>query len=358
MDHYIPSLFTGEARMSSLQSSLAIAGGVILAAVIAHNSWTARKNTLRQAQPEPESQEPQLEPALGSDTSPANFERTPPPRPHAEKHLPLDALIDVLVPITLDGTVSGEAVLAAMPATRRAGNKPYAIEGMNTATGLWEAPHPGARYQAFQAGVQLANRSGALNEIEYSEFLVKIQAFADVVNAVVEFPDMIEQVHRGRELDQFASAHDAQLSFTVRSRNAAWSPGYVHQHAGRLGFVPGNVPGRMLLPSELPDMPPILVLTFSAQAALAEDLEHAALHDVTLSLDVPQVSRTERPFQRMREVAYSLTTSMEGVLTDDNRRGIPESALDNIGADLDRLYDTLEQRDLAAGSPQARRLFS
>jgi len=32
--------------------------------------------------------------------------------------------------------------------------------------------------------------------------------------------------------------------------------------------------------------------------------------------------------------------------------------MDVIGTELQTLYDTLEQRDLAAGSPLARRLFS
>lgn len=59
--------------------------------------------------------------------------------------------------------------------------------------------------------MQLANRSGPLNEIEYSEYVVKTQAFADAVNATPEFPEMLEEVARARELDQFASVHDAQL---------------------------------------------------------------------------------------------------------------------------------------------------
>jgi hypothetical protein len=43
----------------------------------------------------------------------------------------------------------------------------------------WEfAFSPDSRYSAFQAGVQLANRSGAINDIEYSEFVMKAQAFA------------------------------------------------------------------------------------------------------------------------------------------------------------------------------------
>ena len=35
--------------------------------------------------------------------------------------------------------------------------------------------------------MQLANRSGALNDIEYSEFVIKAQAFADVLNGAPRF---------------------------------------------------------------------------------------------------------------------------------------------------------------------------
>ena len=49
-----------------------------------------------------------------------------------------------------------------------------------------------------QVGVQLANRTGALNEIEYSEFVVKAQAFADTVNGAPEFPEMLDEVARAK----------------------------------------------------------------------------------------------------------------------------------------------------------------
>jgi hypothetical protein len=49
---------------------------------------------------------------------------------------------------------------------------------------------------------------------------------------------------------------------------------------------------------------------------------------------------------------------MDGVVSDDNGQTIQPQALDVIGADLEKLYDTLDSRDLAAGSPLARRLFS
>jgi hypothetical protein len=273
----------------------------------------------------------------------------------------MDSLIDVIATVALDGPntlVSGEAAIAAMPSTRRAGTKPFAIEGYNLATQTWEVPMPGRRYGSFQAGVQLANRSGALNEIEYSEFVVKAQAFADAINATPEFPEMLEEVARARELDQFASAHDAQLGFTIRARNASWSPGYVQQNAARLGFVAGVIPGRLVLPASQEGLAPVLVLGFDSQAALAEDPAQSAIRDIALHLDVAQVDRGERPFERMREVATSLAQTMDGVVTDDNGQLLTAQAMDVIGSELEALYDTLEQRDLAAGSMLARRLFA
>jgi hypothetical protein len=206
--------------------------------------------------------------------------------------------------------------------------------------------------------VQLANRNGALNEIEYSEFVMKTQAFADAINGAAEFPEMRDEVARARELDQFAGAHDAQLSFTLRARQAAWSPGYVQQNASRLGFVAGAIPGRLVLPAGMPGHPPLLGLAFSTQAAMADDPAHTAIRELTLSLDVPQVARTEQPFVRMRDAAIALAAAMDGLITDDNGHVIPVEALDAIGADLEQLYDTLDARDLSAGSAQARRLFS
>jgi hypothetical protein len=346
--------------MSNLQIGLAIAGGVLLAGVVAHGAWTSRRSAPRQAMP----QVPQgIDTNSGSAQGPLNeaVDTVPFALPQTTRRPAMDALIDVIAGIALEvpsATVSGEAALAALPATRRAGSKPFAVEGFNLATMAWEPPVTGQRYGGFQAGVQLSNRSGALNEIEYSEFVVKTQAFADAINGTPEFPEMLEEVARARELDHFASAHDAQLSFTIRALNSSWSPGYIQQNAARLGFVAGVIPGRMVLPSQTEGLPPVLVLGFDSQAALADDPAQSAVREVALHLDVAQVDRSEQPFERMREAAVALAKTMDGVLTDDLGRALAAQSIDQIGLELQQLYDTLEQRDLAAGSALARRLFS
>lgn len=345
--------------MSSLQIGLLLVGGVTLLVVVVYNHWISRRSAPRQAQsPDSEPMLPVIpdrvdngpvEPVLEDD-----FRNLPQP----ERKPALDALIDVISTIEVDHPVSGDAALAALPVTRRVGTKPFHVEGCSELTGEWEPVLPGRRYSAFQAGVQLANRMGPLNEIEFSEFVVKTQAFADAVGGSPVFADMLEEVARARELDQFASGHDAQLSLTLVARAAAWSPGYVHQHAARLGFVAGVIPGRLVLPASTQGLPPILSLTFDTQAAMADDPALSAVRECTLSLDVPQVHRHERPFERLRQAAQMLAEQMDGTITDGSGQVLGDQVMQQIEHDLQHLYDTLDGRELAAGSPQARRLFS
>ena len=341
--------------MDSFQLSLLVAGGMTLLAVVLYNQWVSRRSAPRQADEEPSADAPSdiqdapVEPVLEDD-----FQNLPQP----ERRPVLDALIDVISTIEVDSPVSGDAALAALPSTRRIGTKPFHVEGCSELTGEWEPLAPGRRYSAFQAGVQLANRIGPLNEIEFSEFVVKTQAFADAVGGTPGFSDMLEEVARARELDQFASEHDAQLGFTLLARAAAWSPGYIQQHAARLGFVAGVIPGRMVLPASVVGLPPVLSLTFDTQAALADDPALTAIRECVLSLDVPQVPRGDAPYARLLQAAQLLAEQMDGVVTDGSNQQLGPEVLQQIGHDVEQLYDSLDRRELSAGSPQARRLFS
>lgn len=357
-----------------LQMGLAITGGLVLAGLVVHNAWQARKSQPRQPDPATPAQSPsddRREPTLG-EANPASPDLTDgegvltissltAPAAHiTDKKLLLDPLLDALAPIELDAgaVVSGEAALAALPATRRVDNKPFAVEGRNKTTGQWELPVAGQFYDQFQSGVQLANRSGALNEIGFSEFTLKTQSFADAINGTPHFPDMLEEVARARELDQFANANDARLSFILRARGAAWSTGYLQQNAARHGFVAGALPGRMVLPASQEGSPPLLSLEFDTQAALAEDVQQSAIYEVLLCLEVTHVPQVEQPFARMCEVARQLAHEMDGTITDGNHYRLDQVAMDGIGKDLHELYQTLEQHDLAAGTALARRLFA
>lgn len=352
----------------SLQLWLAVLGGLALAALVAYNAWTTRKLRVRSVRPAANGG-PQ-EPVFGTepDTLPMDGPAAEdvPADPRAvsvqaglrRPSARLDPLIDALATLRLDAPLPGEQVLAHLPPSRRAGTKPFMIEGLDSESGEWEPVRAGRRYGELQAGVQLASRTGALNEIEYSEFVQKMQVFSDAIGAMPDFPDMLDVAARARELDQFAGAHDAQLVMRLRARDSAWSVGYVQQQAARHGFIPGVLPGRLVLPAADEGGPPILMLSFDSQAAFADDPNQAALRELVLAFDVPQTAPDHEPFLAWRAAGEALGVTLGASITDDAGHELLPPSFEAIGQELARLYQELERRDLAAGSAPARRLFS
>lgn len=357
---------------NSLTLYLAILGGVVLAAVVAHGAWTARRAAALQpkrAVLEPHDgsahgvaelggtslDEVPTQPMEIDDTAEALTPSLPPVKRGGQR---LDALIDAIATISIESPLSGDHILLHVPTTRRAGSKPMLIEGLRTDCGEWESPQPGVTYSELQAGVLLANRTGGLNEIEYSEFVQKIQAMADAIGGSAEFPDMLDVVARAKELDGFASAHDAQLAMRLHARGSAWSVGYVQQQASRHGFLPGSLPGRLVLPASEEGAPPILTLQFDAQAAFAEDDNQATLRELVLSFDVPQTAADQVPFKAWCAAGEALSLALDAMMADDQGHPFSAAAFASIEAELARLYEALAARDLAAGAPSTRRLFS
>jgi hypothetical protein len=381
----------------SLTALLSVASVVVLLALAVHGWWRMRR--LRPVVPRAGRSDPVTTPADAERTEPtlgdgatgaaagANGDAGPDAEPGAEvtqpvplhledglqpvtpaelaaalrspprREIRLDALIDAIVPLVLEHPITGEAALAHLPPTRRAGSKPFYIEGLDMHTGLWEPLALGQRYSELQAGVQLASRGGPLNEIEYSEFVQKIEAFAEAVHARADAPDMLDVVARARELDGLASPLDAQLSIRLRSNGVAWSVSYLQQVAARAGFVPGVLAGRWVLPATEDGEPPLLVLSIDPQAALAEDPQAAAVRECVLSLDVPHTPESAEPYPALHRMTMQLADDLDATPIDDHGEPITLHAFQAIGEELQRLYRGLEALDLAAGTPAARRLF-
>jgi hypothetical protein len=362
--------------VSNLTLALTVLSVFVLVGIGVHGVWAARvagrkQQVTLQARPpaaepgfvEPGFAEPGFkEPALDAsavESSPAamavNGLRA---KRHAAR---IDPLIDAIATLSTETPLAGAQLIAHLPGSLRAGSKPFLIEGLNAASGEWEPMAGEEHYRELQAGVQLANRGGAINEIEYSEFVQTLQHFADTLGAMVEFPDMLDVVARARELDAFAGQHDAQLAVHLRARSVAWSVGYVVQHASRHGFVPGAVAGRLVLPAGEDGAPPVVQLSFepnAALAALADDAQHSVVRDVTLSFDVPQTDPRFTPFVAWQASAQALALGMDAAIVDDQGQPISEAGFATIGDELEHIYASLRERDLAAGSPAARRLFS
>jgi hypothetical protein len=268
----------------------------------------------------------------------------------------VDRRIDCIVPIRLAGPLAGDKVVPLAQRLRRAGSKPVHIEGKPEGGGAWELLQNGVRYEELRAAAQLANRSGPLNELEFSEFVTGVQQFADAIDAAPEFPDMMETVAMARELDGFAAQCDAQLSINVLSDGAPWSANYVQAVASQDGLLLSRDGTRFVKLDARQS--PVFMLQFGDTNFLRDDLTYKGGQMITLVLDVPVADEDILPFRLMCDYAKSLSERIGGRVVDDGRRPLPETALLAIEKQLMTLYAKLEQAGIPAGSPATRRLFS
>jgi FtsZ-interacting cell division protein ZipA len=268
----------------------------------------------------------------------------------------VDRRIDCVVPIRLSGSIAGEKASPLAQRLRRAGSKPVYIEGKPEGDGAWELLQNAQRYEELRAAVQLANRSGALNELEFSEFVSGVQQFADAIDGSPEFPDMLETVSMARELDGFAAQCDAQLQINVLSDGAPWSANYVQAIASQDGLLLSRDGTRFVKLD--PKQSPVFMLQFGDTNFLRDDLTYKGGQMISLILDVPVADEDILPFRLMCDYAKSLAERIGGRVVDDQRRPLPEQALLAIEKQLMTLYARLEEAGIPAGSPATRRLFS
>jgi len=304
-----------------------------------------------------------LAPAAGEAATPAARENEPiePVLPAATtiSSAPpavVDRRIDCIVPVRLVSPVAGDRVIPLAQRLRRAGSKPVHIEGKPEGESNWELLQNGVRYEELRAAAQLANRSGALNELEFSEFVTGVQQLADALDASPEFPDMMETVSMARELDGFAAQCDAQLSVNVLSDGAPWSANYVQAVASQDGLLLSRDGTRFVKLDA--KQSPVFMLQFGDTNFLRDDLTYKGGQMITLVLDVPVADEDILPFRLMCYYAKSLAERIGGRVVDDQRRPLPESVLQSIDKQLMTLYAKLEQAGIPAGSPATRRLFS
>jgi len=229
-------------------------------------------------------------------------------------------------------------------------------EGSPEQENSWETLQPGGRYDEVRAGVQLANRSGALNELEFSEFVTGVQFLADAIDGAPDFPDMIDTVQMARELDGFAAQCDAQLSVNVHSDGAPWSANYVQSVAAQDGLLLSRDGTRFVKLDARQN--PVFMLQFEDTNFLRDDLTYKGGEMITLLLDVPVADEDILPFRLMCDYAVSLSQRIGAHVVDDQRRPLPEASLLAIEKQLLTLYARLEKAGIPAGSPVARRLFS
>ncbi|WP_394781969.1 cell division protein ZipA C-terminal FtsZ-binding domain-containing protein [Undibacterium sp.] len=265
-----------------------------------------------------------------------------------DKELPVDELIDCIIPLEFDAPIRGEKVLAEIHSLRYVGKKPVHFIGQSHA-GERDVIAHGGIYTTLFAGIQMVSRGGPLNELEYSEFVMKLREIADRLSAHPDIPDMTQVMSTARELHQFVSEHDAQLSVNIMANGAPWAINTLHAALEKQGFD-SRPDGRLVMP----DGDGGTLFSLSTNVGISE----VVTARLTLLLDVPCVAPARDGFGAMSACARSLSTRLGGTVVDDGNQPISKAALDEIAGQVQAFYAAMAESEIPAGSIRAQRLFS
>ena len=358
--------------MTDLQLSLLAIGGTLVVGVVIFNKWQEykAKKSVDQAftgghddvlmNPVDEirsnssgRQEPSMDSFDGlhqnhdsfiGDMSTSNAEGSV----NLSRDLPVDDVIDCVITLEFEAPIRGEKLLDAISQLKYVGKKPVHFVALGH-DGIKSVIAHGGAYTSLFAGVQIANRSGPLNELEYSEFVNHLREIADRLNAHSDIPDMNKVMSIARELHHFVSEHDAQLSVNILSNGAPWEIANLLAALETQGFDV-RPDGRL----EMSDGDGGSLFTLSTNVSMSETITSR----LTLLLDVPCVAPSLDGFGAMAACARSLAARLSGTVVDDGNQAISKPALDEIAVQVNDFYMAMAEAQIFAGSQRAQRLFS
>jgi hypothetical protein len=293
---------------------------------------------------------PQAQSGMAADMAagehmPPGTEPGAPPAPRSFDILPVDNLIDCVISLTLESPIHGEKLLPMLQGLRQVANKPVHYAGHD---GEWRAIERGGHYSVLRVGVQMASRGSALNELEYSELVMRLRQLADQLGAEPEVPDMIDVMTRARSLHQFVVEHDAQLGVNLQSNGVPWAMNTLLVALEKQGFDV-RPDGRFVMP----DGAGGYLFGLSTNVTPAAEMTMR----LTLLLDVPCVAPERDGFGAMLSCAKALATRLDGLIVDDGNTPLSDEALGQIALQVQGFYQEMQQCQIPAGSTRALRLF-
>ncbi|MGE0806860.1 MAG: hypothetical protein AB7L76_15015 [Burkholderiaceae bacterium] len=266
----------------------------------------------------------------------------PAPRPI----MPLvSELCDCVIVLKLSSNWPGERLLPVTQRFRRAGGKPVAAEArpVGAARDDWQPVQPGQHYEAVRIGILMANRSGPLNALEFSDFIAGAQALADQFGSSIDVPDMGVVLARARDLDSTCAQFDGLVGLNVEcvdplgpDQLAALAAPLALAERGNNRYARLGPHGEVVFSVALADVP----------------------NRIAFLLDVPRAAPSLEPWGQTVGCAMQCAQRIGGRLIDDNGRALNEADLTRVDRQVRQRYESLEAIGLPAGSSLALKVFN
>ena len=270
----------------------------------------------------------------------------------------LDPRLEFVVTMELVEPVSSFQILHSQRSALHRLNKPVHWVGFNEKKREWQRLTPDAELELrrLRVGLQLVNRLGPVSEGDLVIFTNAMQALADELMAVADMPPS-NVLDQAAEIDRFCAAVDLEIGLNLVSRSSAFPGTKIRALSEAAGMVLGA--DGLFTRYDDAGRAQFSLQNFESTPFSPDALRNLTTHGLTFLLDVPRVDHGERVFMQMTEVAKRFADTLQGALVDDNRQPLSDSQLDHIRREfIGKPQATMASFGLAAGSPQALRLFS
>lgn len=350
--------------MSDLQIGLILLGVVLILLVLLFNWWQDRRVRKQMQERFPEREDDPLlgsgpptmaparrEPGIGSGAAAASAATATVTADGDDDPAEVDPTTEVVIDISFAQAVPSDQLHAATHTIRRVGGKPVRLFAEKEGGGHRARLRPHENYVSMQLAVLLANRSGALSEIEWSELWTIAQGIAQRFDGSMEGPEQNEVVERAQRLDAICAELDAMVGLALQLPGAL-TVGDVSRALEEAGFLKHGPQLAWMSEQGIPRF------TALFNGRLPGEVQSAGVDRVELVLDLPNSPADDQAFSRMASVGRHLAANLDAQLLDDQGRPLADGVDQAIDQQLHERYRQLEESGFVAGESRTARLFS
>ncbi|MDE1942263.1 MAG: hypothetical protein KGI47_03850 [Betaproteobacteria bacterium] len=231
--------------------------------------------------------------------------------------------------------------------------------GLEAAAGRWSAIEGPSehRFDLFAAMLQLASRSGPVNESRLALFSDEMQAVARELQWTAESADQQAALATAEALDRFCAKVDVLIGMNVMFAEGREPPAkQVRERAEREGLALGQ-DGVFHAYDDL-QRTRFTLAHRDGMPFLDMEEDFTPVPGVTFLLDVPRVPDAHTALTDMFAMADRLAQGLGGRLVDDNGAALGPRQLVAIQKQLSGILQQMDKQGVPAGSELALRLFS
>ena len=271
----------------------------------------------------------------------------------------LHAEIDSIALVLADTPIEAKQYEFVVEQSKKLGN---GVRWEGLGGGLWQPitlPTLEA-YRELRAGIQLADRRGAIDAPALTAFNDMVAQFAATIGAVCQREDVAVAMARAQRVDIFCADTDIEIAVNIigksgatfavtKVRGLAESNGLSALESGEYVLHDDHGNGFITLRNIEPSEPAGIKRAGGVAGYLT---------GLTLALDVPRSVDADRAFERMFALALKFADALHGEVVDDNRKILTANGRKVIADTIVHIMAQMDAQGIAPGSSVALRLYA